>query len=353
MPILVDTLLLLLWVYQKKTEGQKMLTQPKISILVAARNEEVYLAQCIEGLIALRYPSHLMEILIGDDASEDRTLPIANDYASRYSNLKVYKIQEKLPKLQGKANVLAQLAQQANGDYLFFTDADIVVPPDWIEAMLAGFGPKVGLVSGVTGIIGNTFWARFQFLDWAFALGMVEVVNDFDYSTTALGNNMAVSREAYKAVGGYEAIPFSVTEDFELLKQIKKKGYKGNQLFNKHVLAWSMPEPNWHSLLHQRKRWMQGALQLPVIIVAILTIQALFFPALLLLLLFNPALAIFIFIVKVFVQGAFIYYGLSKIGQRVKVLLLLVYEFYSTVLSLSLLIFYCLPIKMNWKGRRY
>ena len=352
-PVLVDVALLVKWAFQRKKITRKLAIRPKVSILVAARNEEANIAQCIESLVALNYPLSLVEVLIGDDGSEDETYAIANSFVSNHPNLKVYKITETLPNQKGKANVLAQLAAKAEGKFLFFTDADICVPPDWIEGMLDGFAPQVGLVSGVTVISGNSFWARCQRIDWLFALGMVKVVNDFGYSVTAVGNNMAVSREAYDAVGGYAAIPFSVTEDFELLKQIKKKGFKGNHLFQHNTLAWSAPEPHLRRLLHQRKRWMKGAFELPWPIVSALAVQALFFPCLIIALFVNPVLGIFAFVTKMLVQSLFITYAMSRIGHKEKPVMLLFYEFYSAALSLALLVFYILPIKMVWKGRKY
>src|SRR5690606_37826554 len=274
-------------------------------------------------------------------------------FLSEHPNLKVYRITKNIPGQLGKANVLAQLASNAQGEFLFFTDADIRVPPDWVEGMLEGFSPKVGLVSGVTAISGNSLWERCQRIDWLFALGMVKVVNDFGYSVTAVGNNMAVSRKAYDAVGGYAAIPFSVTEDFELLKQIKKKGFKGNQLFQQNRLAWSAPEPHLHRLLHQRKRWMKGALNLPLPFVTLLAIQALFFPSLILAFFIIPSLVLFAIVAKLLCQSIFIGYVMSKVGLKERLAMLLFYELYSLVFSLLLSMFYFLPIKMNWKGRKY
>lgn len=352
-PTLVDVILLVSWSLSKEAIVQKPNTLPKVSVLVAARNEEVNIARCLEKLIALHYPAELLEILVGDDGSEDDTYAIANSFLSKHPNLKVYRITEKLAGQNGKANVLAQLASKASGEFLFFTDADICVPPNWIEGMLAGFSSQVGLVSGVTAISGNSLWERCQCIDWLFALGMVKVVNDFGYSVTAVGNNMAVSRKAYDAVGRYAAVPFSVTEDFELLRQIKQKGFTGNHLFQHNTLAWSEPEPHIRRLLHQRKRWMKGALELPWPIVLILGIQALFFPSLILTFFIEPSLSLFAFAAKVLFQSAFIGYAMSKVGYKETPIMLLFYECYSAVLSLLLLGFYFLPIKMDWKGRKY
>lgn len=353
LPIIVDGLLLLVWLFKREKVEEKLPMLPFVSVLVAVRNEEKNVQRCMEALTALNYPKDRLEILIGDDDSLDNTFDLLSEYVAKYNHVFLSRIKENLPGQKGKANVLAQLSKNAKGDYLFFTDADIKVPCNWIEEMLNGFQDNIGLVSGVTAIEGESYSARFQLLDWIFALGMVKVVNQLGYSVTAIGNNMAIRRAAYDAVGGYENIPFSITEDLEMLKQIRKKGFLGNQLFSEKVLAWSMPEQGFKNLLRQRKRWMKGALQLPRGMVAILFFQALFFPLFLLLLLLNLNLALSIWILKILLQSAFINYSLSRLEKNEKLIHLILYELYSVALSLSLLVYFFLPAPVVWKDRKY
>ena len=346
-------LLLSLWLFQKKEQDVKHEIFPVVSVLVAVRNEEKNIKRCIDALLAVNYPSEKLEIIIGDDDSNDDSLRLIQAYATKYKHISVIQVIENIPGLKGKANVLAQLAKRAKGEFLFFTDADIQVPKNWMIEMLKGFSENVGIVSGVTGIKGDGYFSLFQCMDWIFALGMTKVVNNLGYSITALGNNMAVKRLAYDAVGGYENIPFSITEDFELLKQVQKKGFVGNQLFNKDVLAWSLPEHDFKSLLIQRKRWMKGALQLPKVMVAILFAQALFFPVLIVVMAINFNLGLLLLIIKIFIQAVFINYSFSKLERNEKPISLIIYEIYATLLSLSLMVYYILPIPIRWKDREY
>lgn len=352
-PIIIDLLFLLISLFHKKDEAIKPSKTPFISILVAVRNEEQNIQRCLEALLTVNYPKDKFEILVGDDDSQDSTFDLLTNYAEKHTNIFITKVTESITHQKGKANVLAQLSKKARGEFLFFTDADIKVPHDWIVQMLNGFSDKVGLVSGVTAIEGKEFFFRFQLLDWIFALGMVKVINILGYSVTAIGNNMAISKEAYDAVGGYETIPFSVTEDLEILKQIKKKSYLGKQLFSEKTLAWSMGEVSFPSLLQQRKRWMRGAIQLPWAMVAILFVQALFFPLFLILLILNLKLALAIWISKTLIQAAFINYSLSLLEKNEKLISLLLYEIYSVVLSLSLVVYFYISGPVVWKGRIY
>ena len=184
---------------------------PRVSILVAARNEEAALPRCLAALRALRYPPENVEILVGDDASTDRTRAVAEaamqGYAGRFA---VLAITEPVGEARGKANVLAQLAQAATSDYFFITDADIAVPPTWLRGLLAAAAPGVGTVTGIALVEGPGLLDRLQGLDWLFSLGLAQVATEAGHAVTAMGNNMLVTRAAYRATGGYEALPFSI-----------------------------------------------------------------------------------------------------------------------------------------------
>lgn len=328
---------------------------PFISVMVAARNEEANLSRCLQSLLNMEYPISRMEILVGNDSSSDHTLQIALEYASRFPELiKVKDIQSTLnPHVKGKANVLAQLCRKAQGEFFFFTDADIEVPKLWIKTMLANFDNPTGIITGFTGITGTKWLSKFQNVDWFFALGIVKIFSDMGKPVTSMGNNMVVRREAYEAVGGYESIPFSITEDFELFRQILKKGYKGKHLLDKNIICWSQPKESVMEILRQRKRWMFGAIETHFYMLSVLIAQALFFPAVAGLLILYPLAVVVLFVSKAILQSVFIYGVFKKAEVKIDWKYLFFYEFYSVFLSLSLMVYFMLPVGVEWKGRKY
>lgn len=347
--VLIDLLLIILWfsgngIYKNATQFT-----PQVSILLAARNEEKSILRCLESLINIDYPKSQLEILVGDDNSEDNTFEIAKAFAVHHSHLTVHAIENNLGNARGKANVLAHLARKAKGDIFFITDADIAVPASWINGMLRAHQPNVGIATGVTGIQDDFF----QHADWIFALGMVKVLTDLGQPVTAMGNNMYVTREAYEAVGGYESLPFSITEDFELFKQVRKRSYNIVQLFQQDVLAVSKPTRGIKAILNQRKRWMTGAVQLPWPIVTVLTLQALYYPGIVGLFLLSIKTGVIIFLLKVLLQAFFIASLQKRLGQKANWALLLMYEVYAFGLSLASSVYFLIPVKITWKGRKY
>ena len=253
---------------------------------------------------------------------------------------------------------MAQLAQQcpANVEYMFMTDADIRPNPEWIKQMLGAMRSGIGLVNGTTAVCGSNLGARWQQTDWAVALGLSKAYSYLPVigsTLSAIGNNMLISREAYRATGGYESIPFSITEDYELLQQLKAKGYGVAQLLDESSSACTEPVQDLLTLLHQRKRWMTGAMRLPFPMVLVLFIQAFFFPAILVILYLQPSIGIVMLLLKLLSQYLLARIVLLRLGIKESPSAGFFYELYSFCLSLMLIVFYFLPIKINWKDRQY
>jgi cellulose synthase/poly-beta-1,6-N-acetylglucosamine synthase-like glycosyltransferase len=326
---------------------------PFVSILVAARNEQKNIYRCLESLSRLNYPVTHFEVLIGNDRSEDDTAGITQKFIKNHSNFKLINIGSHFGRAKGKANVLAHLAHEAKGEFYFITDADISVPENWIREMLSYYKPEIGIVSGLSLIDDKKLLSQFQNLEWIFAFGMVKVSSEVNIPVSAIGNNMFISKEAYRSTGGYENIPFSVTEDFQLFRETLKKGWKYKNLTNEGVLSYSRPMESFAKILQQRKRWMQGAVQLPLPMVIFLSLQSLFLPFILVTLVLYPTAGIVLWPAKILIQNTFNFIFLKRIKQRIDILIYAIpYELYSGILSVSLLFFFLMP-GVKWKGRKY
>lgn len=330
---------------------------PAVAVLLAARNEEHAIERCLRALEKLDYPKDKLQVWIGNDASTDATKAVAAAYCKGKRGWEVCDIQEQWGQARGKANVLAQLARKAApfAEYYFITDADVAVNPGWLKGLLLHVKPGIGIVNGTTVVAGEKGAAGRQRFDWGLAMGLVKAYTYLPFIGTtlsAIGNNMLVRREGYESVGGYENIPFSITEDYELHRQMQKQGYKSLHIARPEVKAHTTAIAGQFPLLHQRKRWMSGAMQLPWPMVAILFIQALFLPAILLVLYCSPLWGLLLFLAKLLSQTLLIRQMLHRL-QEPAGFPFLGYELYSLTLSLSLVLFYFLPVPIEWKGRKY
>jgi cellulose synthase/poly-beta-1,6-N-acetylglucosamine synthase-like glycosyltransferase len=325
---------------------------PKVSILIAARDEEATIERCLRALAQLNYPASQLEILIGDDASTDDTMALVQRFIADKPQFRLLPIRQKLGTARGKSNVLAHLCRAATADTFLITDADMAMAPDWVQTMLAAAPEGVGVVTGITTASGNLF-GRLQGLDWLFGLNLIRVLTDLGLPITAVGNNMLVTRAAYESIGGYEALAFSITEDLQLFEQIVRQGWGFRNIIMPQALGISVPQPTVRHLLRQRKRWMKGAVRLPWQLGLLFSSYGFFYtvlgwPGLLPLELIGVLYA-----AKILCQTLFLSITLRQAGHRESLAVLVLYEWYLLCMSLAVLAYTVWPGAILWKERRY
>ncbi len=328
---------------------------PLVSVLIAARNEEEHLPRLLASLGQLDYPGEKLQILIADDQSSDSTLKIIKEWCDRPSRsyIAIEGHQAFTRNANGKANALAFLEERANGEFLFFTDADCEANPGWIKEAVSCMDERVGLLNGITQVKGGSLLAKMQEIDWWNTLGIVKVVTDLGWPTTGMGNNMVIRREALEKIGGFAHLPFCLTEDLELSRSIRKAGYRVIHQVSPEILLFTKAEPDWKSLIQQRKRWMQGVVTLPVFWLVMLFFQAGFFPAIGYLIWVSPGIGISFWFLKITLQG----YFQRELSSRVTIPPswkdLLLFDFYYLVSTCHTILYYFWPSQIQWKSRKY
>lgn len=328
---------------------------PAVAVLVAARNEEANLPRCLQALAALDYPPDRLSVLIADDGSTDATPRILAEFVRDRPTWRILTITRQLGTARGKGNALAHLIAATDGELLLCCDADLAVPPTWARALVAeATRTGAALVVGTTLIAGPGALARAQYLDWLRALAVLRVATAVGRPFTGMGNNQLLRREAYYATGGYETLPFSVTEDFQLFQALTRRGYRTAHVYGPEVLAWSAPAASWAELVGQRRRWLRGLLAglTPQLAVAAL-VEALVFPALLALLFGGwPALGVAVWLLKILGPVVLLRVARRRLGlPPVSTTDVLRYEGYLLTLAVVLPLATLWPGKVRWKGR--
>ena len=180
----------------------------KSLFLVPARNEEDKIAACIRSLLAQDYPS--FEVLVLDDQSSDGTRLILEQIANSHPTLKVLVGKSPQDGLLGKNWACVQLAQQAQGDLLFFTDADTLHHPQTLRASVTALlGAQADLLTGFPRQEVRSWGERLMvpFFSWAI-LCFIPLELAYRLRLPALssgvGQMLLFRREAYEAIGGHE-----------------------------------------------------------------------------------------------------------------------------------------------------
>lgn len=117
---------------------------PRVSVVMAAHNEEQNLSGKLENLRAMEFPATSLEIIVASDGSTDRTAEILLREADRGLVVPVI-----LPQARGKALALNSAVRKATGEILVFFDVRQMVDRDAILQLCSCFAdPGVGAVSG-------------------------------------------------------------------------------------------------------------------------------------------------------------------------------------------------------------
>jgi len=254
---------------------------PHISILVAARNEEKTIRECLEGLVAQDYPADRMRIIAVNDESEDRTLEIMTEVAGRYPGLMT--VLSTVPEdsgAHGKARAIAQGMDHADGEIVLFTDADCVPPPVWARSVVEHFTPGVEVYTGFTIVRAHDLFSGIQQLDWIHLHTIASSALRFGIPMGCIGNNFAITREAYDRVGGYRGMKFSVTEDFALFQAVIRSGGRAAFPCTRGISMVTMPSATLVEVLRQKQRWARGGIEMgwkgkSVLVVAVFMMIAL------------------------------------------------------------------------------
>ncbi len=323
---------------------------PKVTVLVCARNEEKNLSRCLNSLIKLDYPKDQLQILIGEDNSEDNTWQEIQRFTKSHDYLEGVKIENEKDGLIAKANVLSQLIDISENEYQVIIDADMEVQPNWLKSMVAALN-HYDMVSGYTRVdeLGN--WAHVQYFDWQVVLHSMKAMADTFRPISILGNNMAFRKSAYEKVGGFRALGPTDVEDLGLLQLFQKAGCRTGQIMEKRGFAKTLPQSTFAEMIIQRCRWMNGVfthhwlLALPSIFVRLWLLIALtvFY--------FDPRVALFIFVYGYTLALLKYVMVAAKTASCAKVLF---YEpVFISLLDTFALIRILVKGKVSWKGRKF
>jgi len=217
---------------------------PFVSVLVPARNEEKNIHRCVQSLLEQDYAS--FEVLVLDDQSSDGTLAILRELASSQPHLQVLEGRPGTESQSGKNWACSQLARQARGDLLYFTDADTVHRPESLRLLVtAAIGEGADLLTGFPRQQTQTWGERLlvPFFSWA-SLCFLPLLLAYQLRLRALsvavGQVMLFRRTAYQEIGGHAGLGTAIVDDLLLARKIKAAGYRWRVASVSDVIACRM-----------------------------------------------------------------------------------------------------------------
>ena len=340
----------------KKTFPQiKEENLPTLSIVVAARNEEKNIYHCLESLNALIYPTNKIEIIIIDDASTDNTFDIASKFIHGKQKFRIIYLEENEQSvLKGKVRAMSAGIKIANGEVILTTDADCIVNPLWAKTIASHYVENVAVVNGFTSQSASSAFTGMQAIDFIYLLFIASGTINLGKPVSCIGNNMSFRKKAYEETGGFENLPFSVTEDFLLLNSIYKLNkYKLIYPLHRDSLVESKPAISLSQLFNQKKRWAVGGIDTPALGFGLMLWSFLTNLFLILSPFFYSPVWLYLIIFKISIDFFVLIPIHQKLGLQKNLKYFLVFEIYYIIYVIILPFVLLFNKKVKWKDRVY
>lgn len=327
---------------------------PNATIIVAARNEEKNIIRCLESLNNLEFPENKLEIIIVDDNSTDSTGLLIDKYIAAKPLFKKINTKKEIGRLKGKTNALANAIEIAKGEIILTTDADCAVFPLWAKTIVSYYTENVAVVNGFTSQVSENSFGGMQSLDFIYLQTVASGTINYKFPLSCIGNNMSFRKSAYYEVGGYENLPFSVTEDFNLLIAIHKLNkYKIIYPLDKNAHVESIPCKSFKELYRQKKRWGVGGLKVPAGGYLVFGNGVLTHLCIVLLPFYFSTTGLILTSIKIITD----YYLLLNINKRLgitdKIKYFISFQIYYIIYVLVLPVVLFISRKVIWKERKY
>jgi hypothetical protein len=218
---------------------------PTVSIVFAARDEEEKLPGALDKFLALDYPRY--EVIAVDDRSEDGTAEILKTATQRDARVKYVRVNTLPAGWLGKPHAMQRAYEQASGEWLVFTDADVHFSPDLLRRSVAlaqreGWDHLTLLSSAEMHTIGEKI--VLTFFGMGFVMGVRPWRTSDPHSTgyAGVGAFQLMRRSTYEAIGMHRRLAMEVVDDMKLGKLVKEGGFRSGV-----GKAWNEVRVRWHA----------------------------------------------------------------------------------------------------------
>lgn len=229
----------------------------KISVIIAARNEELTIANCINAIAAQIYPSDILEIIVVDDHSTDKTKEVAEKTLSSISLSN--KIISNREKAHGKKSALSEGIKNSSGELIVITDADCTSSTTWLSTIESEYRKSGAyMLCGPVKITGeNKFIEYFQSLELCGLSLLSGAGINARLPLLCNGANIAYTRKVFDEVEGFKGIDNNPSGDDILLmfKIDNKFPGKIRYVKSKDAFVSTPAQDSMKGFLDQRIRW--------------------------------------------------------------------------------------------------
>ena len=274
---------------------------PFVSVIVPARDEEASVGACVDALLGQSYPPDRFEVIVVDDLSRDATPAVVRERqralvpvlpggeiaaAPPRSRLHLLQTSPETDRLRAhKKRAIALGIEQARGEIIVTTDADVVAPPDWLRQLatcfdLDGSGALAPLSEGATALVSGPvryhspapsdgFWTRqfagAQALEFAGLVAVGAGSIGARHPTLCNGANVAYRRDVFGALDGFTGLDHLTSGDDELFMQriAYETPWRVRFCASRAACVQTYAMPSVGAFLQQRWRWASKGAHYP------------------------------------------------------------------------------------------
>lgn len=229
-------------------------TLPNVAVLIAAYNEEQVIVKKLTSIVQSNYPSEKLTVLVGSDASDDKTDELVEQFAAIYKSVKLYRFESRT----GKITIINQLQSKTDAEILVLTDANVILEPNCIKTLVAGFAHEgVGLIAANISKkskkeIGITRQEKF-YLNFENKIKQAESTI-WQLIVGAEGGCYAIKNQLYKKVPAN-----FIVDDFYITMQLLRRGSKA--LFEPKARCFEDVHPDEKGEFRRKVRISAGNFQ--------------------------------------------------------------------------------------------
>ncbi|MBN2411741.1 glycosyltransferase family 2 protein [candidate division KSB1 bacterium] len=241
---------------QREIEASEMKFVP-VSVMIPAHNEGLVIERTLDRLSKLDYPSHLIEIVVVNDASSDQTAQIVQQRSDKDPRIKLLNLPGKSG--HGKAYALNAGLRECSHDIVAIYDADNNPQPDSIQILVSHLqrDDSLAAVIGKFRTINRSknWLTRFINIE-TMAFQWILQAGRFQASKVTIlpGTNYIIKKSVLEECGGWDEK--AITEDSEISVRIYQLGYKIK--FVPLSVTWEQEPEKLSTWIRQRTRWVRG-----------------------------------------------------------------------------------------------
>jgi cellulose synthase/poly-beta-1,6-N-acetylglucosamine synthase-like glycosyltransferase len=248
------------WFHLRSEESITSSEKVSVTVIIAARNEESNIGNCLRAIASQEYPAGLFEVIVVDDHSTDKTAIEINRIIEEFPHIRI-KLIHLNEEEKGKKFAISKAVATAKNEWIVTTDADCMMKTNWLSSLLS-----VSADAGVQMVIApvvfhkrQTVFGNLQELEFLSLVASSAGAVSAGLPIMCNGANLSYRRNAFVNAGGFISDKdFASGDDMFLMIKIRKMYGSGSIRFvkSKSATVATHAVPTLQEFVSQRLRWV-------------------------------------------------------------------------------------------------